>query len=165
MTESKVRPFGRMFRIVLGALFLIIALPFYLFPGKHVEFLGSLYSSDFASISIALTITGGFVLFYILMHRIVSTYAPNINGWLGAVIANAPPLAVFLLSGGPSQIAVLTYVGFAMLLAGWRRDAGCEVMSVPNVIFRNSNHLACIIFSPIDWAEQKIHLSRKPERN
>ena len=35
-------------------------------------------------------------------------------------------------------------------------DKGCEVMSIPGLIFNRRTHLACFFFSPIDWLEKKI---------
>ena len=38
-----------------------------------------------------------------------------------------------------------------------RADGGCEVMAIPSLIFGRYTHLACIVFSPIDWLERKTY--------
>jgi hypothetical protein len=163
MKESEMGPVGRVLRILLGGYLTLIALPHYLFPGVKLTFLGSTYLSDYASVVLALTMTLGFLVFYLLLHRASTTYAKNLNEWLGASIANIPPLAVFVIAAflglGSMQIAVFTYVGLAMLLAGWRKDKGCEVMSPANALLGRPTHFACILFSPIDWVEKRTKSS------
>ena len=154
---------GRTSRFLLGGLLLLVALPFYLAFGRTVSFLGSTYSSDYASVVTAAAIVLGFLALYLLVHRLATTYLRGINKWLGAVIANVPGVIFFVVSAvygfGPGEISVLTYAGAAMVLAGWRKDQGCEVMSPANALLGNPTHFACIVFSPIDWAEMKAHSS------
>ena len=152
-------PFGRAGRILLGGYFLVIALPYYLLPGVSFTFLGNTYFSTYTSVLLAFATTLGFLVFYLVFHYTFSKYAPNLNRWVGAALANIPPLAVFIFSTAgafhPGEIASFTYVGLALLLAGWSRDGGCEVMTPANLILGKPAHFACIIFSPIDWAERK----------
>ncbi|HKW04098.1 MAG TPA: hypothetical protein VJN71_02250 [Nitrososphaerales archaeon] len=158
-------PFGRVSRLLLGGFLLLLALPFYFSVGRVIELFGSTYSSDYASIFLTLSIAFGFLALYLVIHRVSMSYFRNINKYVGAIIANSPPLAVFIISAvsgfGSGVIAVFTYLGIAMLLAGWREDQGCEVMSPANAIFRRQTHFACIVFSPIDWAESKIKTRSK----
>ena len=153
-------PIGRISRFLLGGFLLVLALPFYFSEGTVLEFLGSTYSSDYASISITLSIAFGFLALYLIIHRVSMSHFGNVNKWVGAIMANGPALAVFMISAaigfGSGEIAVFSYVGVAMFLAGWREDQGCEVMSPANAIFRRQTHFACIVFSPIDWAESKV---------
>lgn len=108
------------------------------------------------------------VVFYSAVHLAVSKYLPQINKWLGAVLALAPVvfLYVFGIGGGyifgegEGQLAALTYLGVSLVLAGIRGDWGCEVMSIPNILLGKQTHLACIVFSPVDWLEGK-YISRK----
>lgn len=152
-------PVGRVLRFLLGGYLLLLAVPYYLFPGLRVNFLGSTYSSNYSSVVLALTATLVFLVFYLLVHRASTTIWRNINPWLGAAIANLPPLSIFIISGifgfGFLQITVFTYVGLSMVLAGWRKDDGCEVMSPANAVIGKQTHFACVVFSPIDWAERK----------
>ena len=157
-------PVGRVLRFVLGAYLVLLALPYYLFPGRSVSLLGSTYSSNYIEASFALVASLGFFAFYVAIHRASEGPLRGLAGWTGAAIANIPPLVVFIVSPllGVSfpQIAVFTYVGLAMILAGWRMDEGCEVMSPANAIFRRSTNFACVVFSPIDWAEKKAHSAK-----
>ena len=152
-------PVGRILRILLGGYLLVLALPYYLFPGMRVTFLYSTYASSNATASLALGATLAFLAFYLVVHRASTTVLRNVNTWLGAALANIPPLAVFATSAflgfGFAQIAVFTYLGVAMVLAGWKKDDGCEVLSPANVVFGKQSHFACIVFSPIDWAEKR----------
>ena len=151
---------GRTARFLLGGLLLLVALPFYFALGRTLHFLGSTYSSNYTSLAITLTIVFGFLAFYLLLHQAATTRLRGTNKWLGAVIANAPGVVFFVLSAatgfGSGEIAVLTYAGAAMFLAGWRKDQGCEVMSPANALLGSPTHFACIVFSPIDWAESKV---------
>ena len=126
-----------------------------------MNFIGNTYSSTYLTVLLALGVTLGFVAFYLLVHRASTTIFRNLNTWLGAALANIPPLAVFAMSAllglGFAQIAVFTYVGIAMLLAAWRKDDGCEVLSPANAVLGTESHFACFVFSPIDWAEKKVN--------
>lgn len=152
-------PIGRVLRFILGGYLLLIAIPYYLFPGLQVSFLGSTYSSNYSSVVLALAATLTLLVFYLLVHRASTTIWRNINSWLGAAIANLPPLSIFIVSAilgfGFLEITVFTYVGLSMVLAGWRKDDGCEVMSPANAVMGKQTHFACVVFSPIDWAERK----------
>lgn len=98
----------------------------------------------------------GLVVLYSVLHLAIARFMPNLNPWLGAVLAVAPVLGVFLVGGDSGQVAAVTFVGLSLLLAAVRADAGCEVMSMPGVFFGRRTHLVCILFSPIDWLEEKV---------
>jgi len=157
-------PAGRIGRILLGVYLLLVAVPYYLFPNIRFTLLGNQYFSNYSSVFLGFAITVGFQVFYLLFHYAASNYSPNLNRWVGALIANVPPFAVFVLSAAldfpPGEIASFTYVGLALVVAAWRKDGGCEVMAPANAILGKPAHFACIIFSPLDWAER--HSQRKP---
>jgi len=150
MTE-RTMPIGRLLRLVIGTLLILLALPF-AFRSSAEVLLGAF------SVLLAVTV------FYAGVHLLVSKVFRNLNRWLGAAIANIPVILVFIfgVSGGPlfgsgeGQLAAIAYVGIALLIAGFRADPGCEVMSIPGLIFGHQTHLACITFSPIDWLEAKL---------
>jgi len=99
----------------------------------------------------------GLVLFYGSLHFIILKYTPNINRLIGAILAFAPFLAVFIIGyGGPAATGALTFLAISLLLAAIRADSGCEVMSIPGLFSGKHTHLACLLFSPIDWCEKKI---------
>ena len=149
--RERTLPIGRLLRLAIGTLLILLALPF-AFRSSAEVLLGAF------SVLLAVTV------FYAGVHLLVSKVFRNLNRWLGAAIANIPVILVFIfgVSGGPlfgsgeGQLAAITYVGIALLIAGFRADPGCEVMSIPGFIFGHQTHLACITFSPIDWLEAKL---------
>lgn len=151
---------GRVSRFLIGGYLFLVGIPYYLSYGRTLTLLGNTYrAADYVSISLAVGIVFAFLAFYLVVHHLSKTSLRNLNKWIGAAVANAPPLAVFVVSAlvgfSPPQIAVFTYVGAAMVLAGWKEDEGCEVMSPANAIVGKRTHFGCIVFSPIDWAEKK----------
>jgi hypothetical protein len=112
----------------------------------------------------SLGVAAALVILYTLVHVLVSRYWPRLNRWLGAYLALAPLAAVYvfgsgggyIFGAGEGQLGVLTFLGVSLLLAGVRGDLGCEVMTIPGLVFKQHTHLACIVFSPIDWLEQRV---------
>lgn len=149
-TSSDTLPIGRFLRFVVGLGILASVTPFFI-------------ESDLSGIGQVATILVGMVLFYSLLHWMISSYLTELNSCLGATVAIAPAGFVFI-SGGPSgEIAAVTFIGASLLLAAARADSGCEVMSVPALLFGRRTHLVCLLFSPVDWVEQKIQKStRRP---
>ncbi|MGQ0736976.1 MAG: hypothetical protein ACT4QD_25410 [Acidobacteriota bacterium] len=92
----------------------------------------------------------------------------GVPGWLGAILALVPLVVVYILGfgGGPvfgkgeGQLGALTFLAVSLVLAGWHRDAGCEVMTIPNAVFGRQTHLACLFFLPIDWLERRVFAPR-----
>ncbi len=146
----KARPIGRVLRLMMGAALVIEA-------ARHM--VGG-------STSLTLRVTGvvvGLLIFYALAHLFISKYLSSINRWAGAFIAVSPVIAVFVLGGGAGQLGSLLFVGVSLLVTAIRADGGCEVMTLPGIILGNRTHLVCIVFSPLDWVEEKLTGSR--ERN
>lgn len=98
----------------------------------------------------------GELIFYILLHLIISRFFRRVNPWLGAILAVAPVALVFLYGGPAGRLGTLIYVGVSLVFTAIRADAGCEVMTVPGMILGKRTHLVCIVFSPIDWVETKV---------
>ena len=104
---------------------------------------------------------GALVLFYMLVHVGVSRHLRNLNRWLGAVLALAPVILVWLFGqgGGPlfgqgeGGTAAITFIAVSLLIDVARADSGCEVMAIPGLLLGNRTHLACIAFCPIDAME------------
>jgi hypothetical protein len=53
-------------------------------------------------------------------------------------------------------IGEIVLVAIALLTAAIRGGGGCEVMSVPSLFTGKHTHLACLLFSPIDWCESQF---------
>jgi hypothetical protein len=129
--------------LLLGAGIAVLVVPY---------FREATWQAILAAVGIAI----GLLFLYALIHIVVSNYLSNLNRWLGAVLAWVPAVLVFMMGGAPGQVGVLTFAGASLLLAGVRGDPGCEVMSIPGLIFKNHTHLVCILLSPIDWLEEQI---------
>jgi hypothetical protein len=62
---------------------------------------------------------------------------------------------------GEGALAVITFLGISLVVAGVRAAAGCEVMAIPSLLFRKHSELACLIFSPLDSLERKLRRKRE----
>jgi len=142
---------GRILRALLG-LFLIVSIaPVY--TGNDWRFGGA-----------ALGIAVGLGVFYTMVHGVLSRRLRRLPGWLGALVALAPLVVLYVLGTGgqlvfgrgEGQAGVLTFLGVSLVLAGWRGDGGCEVLAVPNVVFGRRTHLPCLFFLPIDWIDRAL---------
>lgn len=140
----KARIFGRIFRFCLGAFFVTEVWPVY----RDGSIEGAL---------IRLGWVVSLVFFYVALHFIILKYTPHLNKIIGAILAFGPLLAVFFIGyGGPAATGALTFLAVSLIIAAIRADPGCEVMSIPAVISGTHTHLACLLFSPIDWCESKL---------
>ena len=151
MTEvRKAGIIGRVLRLFVGVGLVILAVPVYLEAG---------WKYNLSSLGIAT----GLLIFYTLAHYVVSRHIPDLNRSLGAVLAVAPVFLVWFFGqgGGPlfgqgeGGTAAITYLAVSLLIDAARADAGCEVMALPGLLFRERTHLACILFSPFDAMEQR----------
>ena len=93
--------------------------------------------------------------FYALVHYLLSTFVPHLNRWLGAVLAVAPVAALFFFGPSWARVASLLFIGVSLVLIAVLGDPGCEVMAIPGLFSGKRTHLACILFTPLDWVEQK----------
>ena len=100
-------------------------------------------------------VIGAFV-FYAVLHLVISRYVPTVNRWVGALVAVTPVVLVYVLGGAPGTLGSLLFVGVSLLFTAVRNDAGCEVMTLPGMVFGQRTHSVCVVMSPIDWVEEKI---------
>ena len=140
---------GRLARIALGI---------FLAARGGVMFADFGTNARLASVAVAV----GLLVLYGLVHVGVSKYAATLNPWIGAFLAQTPAAAVAVVGGASGLVGVMAYIGVSLLVAGWRADAGCEAMSIPGVLFGRRTHLVCILFSPLDWLEEKASVSLRP---
>ena len=147
----RAKPVGRVLRLIVGAVLLVIVFPWYLQAAP---------SFLLATLAVLLFL----IVFYSLVHLLVTKTRPGVNRWVGALLANVPVIIIYILGSGgglifgdgEGQLAVLTYLGVSLAVTGLRSDAGCEVMAIPGFVWGKRTHLACIVFSPIDWLEEKV---------
>jgi len=149
--QTSVKAIGRISRLILAAAMLIFIIRAF-GRASAVVILGSIATGL------------GLLIFFTLIHWLITRYWGTINPWLGTLIANGPGVLVFVLGmpgglifgRGEGVLAVLLYVGVSLVVAAFRADPGCEVMSLPALIFRRHTQLPCILFSPIDALERKL---------
>jgi hypothetical protein len=142
-STRRARPIGRILRFLLAGFLIASVLPHYLTASWQ------------SNLKIAGAIVGLIVL-YTAMHLIISKYVPRLNRWLGAFLAVIPAALLFLVGGGIGQMGALSYVGGSLFIDSLNGDCGCEVMAVPGLVCGQRTHLACILFTPLDWVEQKL---------
>jgi hypothetical protein len=143
-------PVGRALRILIGLVLLVEVVPVYFHVDAHL-----------ARGAVAL-ILALFVV-YSLLHVVVSRRLVAFGPGLGAVVGLGILVALYLAGGpgaplfgrGEGELAAGTFLGLSLVVAGVRADAGCEVMALPNALFRTHAELACLVFSPLDRLERK----------
>ena len=146
---KRAGPIGRSLRLLVAVYLLIIDVPVLLRAG---------WAYNLASLGLMVVLT----LFYMIVHYVVSRYLPNLNQWLGAVLAVTPVFLVWFFGqgGGPlfgqgeGGTAAITFVALSLLIDVVTADSGCEVMAIPGLILGDRTHLACIAFCPIDALEE-----------
>ena len=142
-TSDRSGPIGRILRFTLGAYCL------WLLSRSAVN-----ASLDILIWSTAVVL--GLIAYFSIVHFIIMKFQPNINKYLGAILAFSPPIAVFMLLGTPGYISVFGFIGGSLILDAVTAGVGCEVMAIPNFIFHKRAHLVCPLFSPIDSIEKNF---------
>lgn len=140
--SSKAGPVGRGLRFLAGAWLLFVVIRYYDASG---------FASGFAPVGIAF----GLLIFNMGVSYTITAHVKRLNPCLGALLAWAPEIILYVFGGTSIKLGVLLFVAASLLLAGIRGDPGCEVMSIPALIFRRHVHLPCFVFSPIDWLERQ----------
>ena len=148
---QKAKPVGRTLRLLFGLAIIFYVLPIYLEADLNF---------NLASLEIAV----GLILFYTVVHYLVSRYFPNINRWIGALVALVPVNLVFvfglphnlIFGRGEGAMAAMTFIGVSLVIDFIRNDSGCEVMAIPGLLSKNRTHLACVTLTPIDILETKL---------
>ena len=148
---EKAKPVGRTLRLLIGLALIFYVLPIYLKAGLNF---------NLATLEIAV----GLILFYIVVHYLVSRYLPDINPWIGALIALIPVNSVFvfgmpqnqLFGRGEGAIAAMTFIGVSLVIDFIQNDSGCEVMAIPGLLSKKRTHLVCVALTPVDILETKL---------
>jgi peptidoglycan/LPS O-acetylase OafA/YrhL len=152
---DKAPPVGRLLRILLGLVLMVYVAPLYFrVPVRVAE----------GSLLLMLGLIGVYSLIHIVVSRHIVPFGPS----LGAVVALGLLVALYVLgaSGSPTlghgkgELAVLTFLGVSLVVAGVRAVPGCELMAIPGVFFGKDTELACLIFSPLDRLERKLRSQR-----
>ena len=144
MSEGRTaKPVGRVLRLLMGTALTIRATQ-------------DMISGDTTLNLQATAIVLGLFLLYTMVHWAIPRFVPSINPWLGAGIAIAPVFLIFALAGPALRFATLLFIGVSLVVTAIRADGGCEVMTLPGMLMGKRTHLVCIVFSPLDWIEDKI---------
>lgn len=138
----RAMPFSRILRLVLGSLMMALITPV-------------LVSTSWVSRGRVAAVFVGLVVFYTIVHWVVARYLGWLHPWVGAAIAAAPTFAVFL-QGGVYEVGAIAFIGLSLVVIAVIGHPGCEVLVFPALILGRRTHLACLLFSPLDWMEDKI---------
>lgn len=143
IAATKSKSIGRVLRFMLGGFMLATTVP-------------QITAASWTSIAMVAGTIVALLVGYIVIHLAVWRFVPRLNRWLGALVAVTPAALVFELGGGIGQASVIVYIGGSLLIDSFNGDAGCEVMALPGILTGKRTHLACLVFSPLDWVEEKI---------
>ncbi len=144
MSEGRTaKPVGRVLRLLMGMALTIHA-------AQHIIAGETTLNLQAAGIVL------GLLLVYTVVLLAISRFVPSINAWLGAVIALAPAILVFALLDPSLRFSVVLFIGVSLVVTAIRADGGCEVMTLPGMLMGKRTHLVCIVFSPLNWIEDKL---------
>lgn len=140
---NRSRPLGRLLRLLLGlGLTAMVAL--------------NLLQASPVLLGQSAAVLVGLIGLYSLMHLGVARYLSAIQPVLGTVLALVPAMVIYVLAGPAGELGVVAYIGGSLMLDAATGDSGCEVMALPGLFFKKRTHLCCIMFSPIDWLEERF---------
>jgi hypothetical protein len=140
---EKAGPFGHILRFVLGGLLLITVFRYYFVVPRLM-------------LIATLGLVIGLAAFYTLLDLAIADLLPNVNPLLGAILANALVLGMWIFGRNAWQLGAATYIGISLIVTALRADSGCELMSIPGLILHRHAHLGCFFFSPVDWIERAV---------
>jgi hypothetical protein len=149
--DSKAPPVGRALRILVGILLMIYVTPVYFRVPLRISV---------SVLLLMLGLIGVYCLIHILISRRIIAFGPHLGAFAAVgllvmlCILSCPALAV--LGRGEGELAVVTFLGISLLIAGWRAAPGCELMAIPDLLFGKHTNMPCLIFSPLDWVERKL---------
>jgi len=159
-----VGPVGRWIRLLFGLLLILyVGTDFY--PASHSHSIGTyfLILASFISILVLFTLAHLFLGEWLSKkHAIWGTFifvvpamflliAPEFNpsmqlgSWL-----NFPQL------NHPFGLSLLLYIGISFLFQWQAKYGGCEVVSIPNFLFKKNYGSYCVPLLPLDFIEKKI---------
>ncbi len=135
-------PLSRLLRLVLGLFMLATITP-------------ALLAASWTGRLRVAAVFAVLIVVYTAVHYVVSRYFGWLHPWVGSVIAVTPAFLVFLL-GDVFMVGVIAFIGASLILIAALGHPGCEVLAFPALILGRRTHLACILFSPLDWVEGKV---------
>ncbi len=151
MNYAEARIVGRILRVLFGGLLAVA------FTVANPE----IVLAETAALVVSLA---GVIIFYVLYTILVGNLVlTKVNPWLGAVIMDWPLVVVWVVDLGhlpgippPLILAVFLYFGLSLVISGIVKYGGCEVVTIPGLLLGKRYNVACIVFSPIDWLEDRL---------
>ncbi len=151
MNYAEARIVGRILRLLVGGLIAVG------FAAANPD----IVLSEPGALAVSLA---GVVIFYILYTILMGNRVlTKVNPWVGALIMDWPLIVIWIVVLGhlpgiptPLILAVFLYFGISLIISGITKYGGCEVVTIPGLILRKRYNVACIIFSPIDWLEDRL---------
>ena len=161
---TNVGSVGRWTRFVLGILMVaFVATDFY--PVTHAHSMATYLMLVLSFL--------GIMSIYTLGHMLIGDKLRGKSAWWGTLIFVVP--AMFLLISPsfdpglqvgywlnlpalnhPFMLALLLYIGISFFFQ-WRAEyGGCEVVAIPNFIFKKNYGSYCVPLLPLDFAEKII---------
>ncbi len=157
-------PVGRSIRLLLGLLILFTVI---------TDLITSGHSHTLSTVLLFVSSFIGLVLLYSATYLFLAPTITGRSAWWATIVfvfptmfliiapAINPELQIGTLVGysvldHPFMLALLAYLGISFLIQWWDRYGGCEVIAIPNLVFRKSCASYCVPLLPIDMAERKI---------
>ena len=90
---------------------------------------------------------------YLLGQRLLAIS----NAWLRTAILLGPLAVIFALQLGPDVFhqAILLYIGISLIFSFFMRYGGCEVMSIPSLLFGTRHTVYCPL-NVVDVVEKAV---------
>ena len=167
---------GRWTRFVLGVLVMVLVATDFV-PATHTHSTASYLMMALSFVAIL----GA----YTLAHVLIGDRLVGKSAWWGTLIFVVP--AMFLLIAPefnprlqighlvnlpelnhPFQLALLTYIGVSFFFQWRDKYGGCEVVTIPNFLFKKDYGSYCVPLLPLDFVEKlivdKVSHSRKADK-
>src|SRR5438132_5092087 len=132
----KAPPMGRALRILLGLALIVYTVPVY-------------FQVPIGFAVGAWLLVLGLIGVYSLIHIVVSRRLVAFGPFLGAIVANGLLVALYvagasrlpILGHGRGQLAAVTFLGVALVVAGVRAAPGCAPMPIRSLPLRHHTEL------------------------
>src|SRR6266567_4022189 len=153
---------GTTARVVLGLLFLTYGV-----LGGRLTVINGQVRTGFSLLSVALGLVA-LPAVLLAWQWLRSRRAPTRFQATGPLATTLNMLILFALLLTPlyarplsfTSDAALVFYGASLLLAAVRGYAGCEVLAVSNWLLHRDDQIGCLVLSPLDQLEQRLHQSR-----
>jgi hypothetical protein len=90
-----------------------------------------------------------------LTAAVLTRAARSAVGTAAVIVAVVGPGTLLTFVSPVDGPAIFLYVGLSMLLAALRGDAGCELVSLPDLVLGRRTEVWCPVFTPIDRVEAR----------